>query len=68
MKPLKTGFQRWSRRRRVVNARLAGMVAHEKGVAHEWDSDAARKAGRKGGLTKARNRRRREVEAKWPNK
>lgn len=30
-------------------ARKGGRAAHEKGTAHEWDSDEARDAGRKGG-------------------
>lgn len=30
-------------------ARKGGRAAHEKGTAHEWDSDEARVAGRKGG-------------------
>jgi uncharacterized protein len=30
-------------------ARKGGQVAHEKGTAHEWTSDEARMAGRKGG-------------------
>ncbi|MEN6520884.1 MAG: KGG domain-containing protein [Armatimonadota bacterium] len=30
-------------------ARKGGRAAHEKGTAHEWDSNEARVAGRKGG-------------------
>lgn len=30
-------------------ARKGGRAAHEKGTAHEWDSEEARVAGRKGG-------------------
>ena len=30
-------------------ARKGGMAAHEKGTAHEWTSEEARMAGRKGG-------------------
>lgn len=30
-------------------ARKGGRAAHDKGTAHEWDSDEARVAGRKGG-------------------
>ena len=31
-------------------ASKAGKAAHEKGTGHEWTSDEARNAGRKGGL------------------
>lgn len=30
-------------------ARLGGQRAHEKGTAHQWTSDEAKEAGRKGG-------------------
>jgi len=30
-------------------ARKGGRAAHQKGTAHEWDSEEARIAGRKGG-------------------
>ena len=33
-----------------------GKTAHEKGKAHEWTSDEAREAGRKGGEIVSRNR------------
>ncbi len=33
-------------------ARKGGKAAHERGTAHEWTSDEARAAGRKGGLAK----------------
>lgn len=34
-----------------------GKAAHEKGVAHEWDSEQAREAGRKGGYISHQNRK-----------
>jgi hypothetical protein len=37
-------------------AAKGGKSAHEQGVAHEWSSDEAREAGRKGGYESARNR------------
>ncbi len=37
--------------------RKGGRIAHERGTAHEWTSDEARAAGRKGGLARAANRR-----------
>jgi len=30
-------------------ARQGGRAAHEQGVAHQWDSNEAREAGKKGG-------------------
>ena len=36
-------------RQRAI-AREGGKAAHAKGVAHEWSSEQARMAGRKGGL------------------
>lgn len=35
--------------RRAI-ARLGGQAAHKKGTAHEWSTEEARLAGRKGGL------------------
>ncbi len=40
-------------RRREISSK-GGVSAHVKGSAHEWDSQAAREAGRKGGLSHAR--------------
>ena len=37
-------------------ASKGGRAAHEKGTAHEWSSDEARHAGRKGGVTVSRDR------------
>jgi len=37
-------------------ARKGGRAAHERGTAHEFSSDEARAAGRKGGETVSRNR------------
>ena len=45
-------------KRREV-ARMGGRAAHQKGTAHEWTSEEARDAGRKGGI--ASHRRRREM-------
>jgi len=38
-------------------ASKGGKAAHQKGTAHEWTSDEARDAGRKGGLASHRRRR-----------
>src|SRR5687768_15782933 len=40
-------------------ASKGGKAAHQKGTAHEWTSEEARNAGRKGGI--ASHRRRREA-------
>ena len=37
-------------------ASKGGRAAHKQGVAHEWNSDEARAAGRKGGETVSRNK------------
>lgn len=37
-------------------ASKGGRAAHEKGTAHEWSSDEARDAGRKGGVTVSQDR------------
>jgi general stress protein YciG len=42
-------------------ASKGGKAAHQKGTAHEWTSEEARDAGRKGGI--ASHRRRREQQA-----
>ena len=45
-------------------ASKGGKAAHQKGTAHEWTSEEARDAGRKGGI--ASHRRRREALAQTP--
>ena len=37
-------------------ASKGGKAAHEKGTAHEWTSDEARKAGHRGGMVGSRRR------------
>jgi general stress protein YciG len=36
-------------------ASQGGRASHERGHGHEWDSQEAREAGRKGGLARGRN-------------
>jgi general stress protein YciG len=43
-----------SRQREIASK--GGRAAHEKGTAHEWSTDEARDAGRKGGVTVSRDR------------
>jgi general stress protein YciG len=44
------GFAALTPERRKEISHKGGVSAHIKGNAHEWDSGAAREAGRKGGL------------------
>lgn len=44
------GFAALTPERRREISHKGGVSAHVKGSAHEWDSGAAREAGRKGGL------------------
>jgi general stress protein YciG len=46
-------------------ASKGGKAAHQKGTAHEWTSEEARDAGRKGGI--ASHRRRREQQGTTSN-
>lgn len=43
------GFASMSPEKQREIASKGGRAAHQKGTAHEWSSDEARKAGRKGG-------------------
>jgi len=43
-------------RRRLI-ASKGGKIAHEQGLAHEWDKEEAKKAGRKGGSVSSLHRR-----------
>jgi general stress protein YciG len=36
-------------------ASMGGRASHEQGTGHEWNSNEARKAGRKGGLARGKN-------------
>jgi general stress protein YciG len=44
-------------------ASKGGKAAHQKGTAHEWTSEEARDAGRKGGLASHRRRREQKAES-----
>lgn len=54
------GFASMDRRKQREVASKGGKAAHQKGTAHEWTSDEARTAGRKGGMA---SKRRRELAA-----
>jgi len=51
------GFASMDRAKQREIASKGGKAAHQKGTAHEWTSDEARDAGRKGGLASHRRRR-----------
>ena len=53
------GFASMDRTKQREIASNGGKAAHLKGTAHEWSSQEAREAGRKGGM--ATHRRRQEV-------
>jgi uncharacterized protein len=55
------GFASMDRAKQREIASKGGKAAHQKGTAHEWTSEEARDAGRKGGI--ASHRRRREQSA-----
>ena len=46
-----------SRQREIASK--GGKAAHQKGSAHEWTTDEAREAGRKGGMASHRRKRER---------
>ena len=53
------GFASMDRAKQREIASKGGKAAHAKGTAHEWTSEEAREAGRKGGM--ASHRRRKEM-------
>ena len=53
------GFASMDRSKQKEIASKGGKAAHEKGTAHEWTSEEAREAGRKGGM--ASHRRKQEA-------
>ncbi|MGE3844210.1 MAG: KGG domain-containing protein [Vicinamibacterales bacterium] len=54
------GFASMDPEKQRAIARKGGRAAHEKGTAHEWTTEEARKAGRKGGLMSHQRRRERK--------
>jgi general stress protein YciG len=46
------GFAAMDPEKQKEIAKKGGRAAHEQGVAHQWDSEEARKAGKKGGLSR----------------
>lgn len=52
----KRGFAAMDEATQRAIASKGGQAAHQKGTAHEFDSEEARRAGQKGGETVSRNR------------
>lgn len=50
------GFASMDPARQREIASQGGRAAHEKGTAHEFSSEEAREAGRKGGMARSQNR------------
>ena len=48
------GFASMDRNKQREIASKGGRAAHSKGTAHEWTSEQAREAGRKGGMSSLR--------------
>jgi len=48
------GFAAMNMEKQREIARKGGRAAHEQGVAHEWSSQEAREAGKKGGQSRGR--------------
>lgn len=51
------GFAAMGRAKQREIASLGGKAAQKKGTAHTWTQEEAKAAGRKGGITRAANRR-----------
>jgi general stress protein YciG len=58
------GFASMDRSKQRDIASKGGKAAHQKGTAHEWTSEEAREAGRKGGM--ASHRRKQEQQQQMP--
>jgi general stress protein YciG len=61
------GFASMSPERQREIASKGGRAAHEKGTAHEWTAEEARRAGRKGGQVSRGGRGRLTEEVEEPN-
>ena len=59
------GFASMDRGKQRDIASKGGKAAHQKGTAHEWTSEEAREAGRKGGM--ASHRRKQEQQQQPPD-
>lgn len=57
------GFGGMDKARQREIASKGGKAVHQQGTGHEWDSEEAREAGRKGGAASHAKRLKREQEA-----
>ncbi|HEY4395560.1 MAG TPA: KGG domain-containing protein [Polyangia bacterium] len=60
------GFAGMDRERQRQISSQGGKAAHQKGTAHEFDSEEAREAGRKGGMVSGGRRRARDQAGNTP--
>jgi general stress protein YciG len=60
------GFASMDRSKQKEIASKGGKAAHQKGTAHEWTSEEAREAGRKGGIASHQRRRERLTQTDEP--
>jgi len=56
------GFASMDKEKQRKIASMGGIAAHEKGTAHEWDSEEAKAAGKKGGMKSATMQFRKKIE------
>jgi general stress protein YciG len=57
------GFASMDRHKQREIASKGGKAAHQKGTAHEWTSEEAREAGRKGGMASHRRKQQQQEPA-----
>jgi general stress protein YciG len=55
------GFASMDRSKQRDIASKGGKAAHQKGTAHEWTSEEAREAGRKGGMASHRRKQEQQM-------
>lgn len=61
------GFASMDRAKQREIASKGGKAAHQKGTAHEWTSEEARDAGRKGGIASHQRRREQSGDGTTPS-
>ena len=60
------GFASMDRNKQREIASKGGKAAHQKGTAHEWTSEEAREAGRKGGMASHRRKQQQQQPSESP--
>jgi general stress protein YciG len=61
------GFASMDRSKQREIASKGGKAAHQKGTAHEWTSEEAREAGRKGGMASHRRKQEQQGSSSSPD-